>query len=294
MLMASICALSGCFAKPVVVQAIDTNAIQAVQAEIKRQVGIYLRASIEPIKVVVNKQTVELSTIPDPFWCGTGLIAFNISSIKAELTVTNERITDRKVGLSIPVHTVTLGASLEDKSDITNTEVLDYNLWLLPAKLQHLKVERISDSELAAAPIARALIALRTAIILSATKKDFSFDPPKDRQQQPCFADFNLDKPAGDAGNTYKMALSIISDGSGGVSIDAGIITAGATSETKSTTGNSLTVSFVQGDLEQVQLAKDAVDTDCKYPQQNTTKCALARSALNDILSGKGVGEGIK
>ena len=285
-----ICALAGCLTKPTVVQVIDTREIQTVKAEIKRQVGVYVRASHQPVTVIIDKKPIELSTIQNAFWCGSGKIDFDIASVKVELTVTNERITDQKLGLSIPVQTVKLGASLEDKSDVTNAEVLDYNLWMLPARLQTMNLDAVTDIELQSAPIARVLLAVRTALILSATKKDYSFDPPKDRKPQPCFADFNPDKPASDAGNTYKIGLSINSDSTNGVSIDAGIITVGATGETKSTTGNSLTVSFIQRDLQQIQLARDAVDAECKYPNERERKCTDARDKLNGLLGDIGIG----
>ena len=283
--------MDGCSTQGTHVQAVDSKAIGAVQAEIKRQTAVYMAKVNDPIMVrIADGKYMPLPLTKETFWCGTGLIGFDITSIKAELTVTDEFIDDKQLALSIPVHAVTLEPSFDKKSDVTNTQLLDYNLWLLPSDLQQNTF--VDDGK--PAPIAQVLLDLRKALILGATKLDYSTIPPTQRAAQPCFADFSLDKPASDAGNTYKIGLSIVSDGTTGVKIDAGIISLGLSSEAKSTTGNSLTVSFVQHGLNLIQGAKDVVDTDCKYPIADKGKCDAAKAALRNLLTGEGIGTLVK
>src|SRR5204863_4965290 len=89
---------------------------------------------------------------------------------------------------------------------------------------------------------------------------------------QPCFTDYNPDKPAGDAGNTFKLGLSFVNDKTVGLEIKVWILDLTATTEWKSTTGNTLTVSFVQRGLDVIQRAKDKVDVLCKYPRDPNGK----------------------
>jgi hypothetical protein len=135
------------------------------------------------------------------------------------------------------------------------------------------------------------LLALRDALVLSAMRFDFSANPPKPRPPQPCFTDYNPDKPASDAGNTFKLALSITNDLTGGISIKVTVLNFSATGESKSTTGNTLTVSFIQHGLQPIQQAKDKVDAECKYPKQDSKACKDARDALAEAeASETGVG----
>jgi hypothetical protein len=229
-------------------QALDTAAIAAVQGEIKRQVGIYLREAAK-----------HSAGDPKDFWCGTGNIDFDISQVKAELTTTLETITNKSAGLKIPWGAVEIDPTGSVKGDATNTQVLDYNLWPLEMERQAALLQAtVNDQK--PAPIADVILALRDAIINSA--KETAPGP------QPCFTDYDPVKPAADAGNTFKLGLSFVKDTTGGLEIKVWVLDLSATSEWKSTTGNTLTVSFVQRGLAKVQRARDAVDAECKYPKK--------------------------
>lgn len=263
--------MAGCVTAPPKKQALDVDAIRAVQAEIKRQVGVYLlSAAAKP------------TSKPEDFWCGTGNIDFDISTIKAQLTTSIEKIDNAGLKLQIPWSAVTIGPSGSIKGDATNTQELNYNIWPLEFSRQiALKATSISDQK--PAPIAEVLLSLRDALINSA-KKSSSKSP------QACFTDYNPDKPAADAGNTFKLGLSYTTDTTGGLEIKVGILDFNATTEWKGTTGNTLTVSFVQRGLAQLQRAKDEVDVLCKYPKKESDKACLdATAAFRTLQENTGV-----
>jgi hypothetical protein len=240
--------LAACQTAPPKRQALDTAAIAAVQGEIKRQVGVFMR---EAAKHPAGESK--------DFWCGTGHIDFDISQVKAELTTTLETIKNTSAGLKIPWGAVEIDPSGSVKGDATNTEVLDYNLWPLEMERQTaLMGSGVLDQK--PAPIADVILALRDALINSAKK---TAPGP-----QPCFTDYDPAKPGSDAGNTFKLGLSFVSDKTGGLEIKVWILDLTNTAEWKSTTGNTLTVSFVQRGLAKVQRARDAVDSECKYPKR--------------------------
>jgi hypothetical protein len=296
-LFASLTALIAltCCTNQQIVQAIDVRAISAVQAEIKRQVGIYMAAAQAPPTVMINGTPTPVSKIENGFWCGSGKIGFDISSIKAELTTTLDSSSDVKLGLSIPVNIVTLGPSAEYKRNVTNTQVLDYNLW--PRELARQNSDIIkkhpTDEDIQRAPIAQVLRDLRDALVFSAMKMDYTTNPPKPRQPQPCFTDYNPDKPGSDAGDTFKLGLSITNDISGGIQIKVTVLNFTASGESKSTTGNTLTVAFVQQGLKSLQQYKDAVDAECKYPKSlpnaASVKCQNAKKELEKVESDLGI-----
>jgi hypothetical protein len=268
--------VAGCSTPPPPRQAIDAAAIGKVQAEIKRQVGVYIRAAQKPDEAAQGS-----------FWCGTGKIDFDISTVKAELTTTIETIGSASLTLKIPINVVTLSPSGSVKRDVTNTEVLDYNLWLFESKRQspELLGKTVTADELNGAPIATVLLALRHALIASAQRSQPG--------PQACFTDYSPDKPAADPGNTFKLGLTVLTDTTGGLEIKVGIIDLTASQEYKGTTGNTLTVAFVQRDVAALQLAKDAVDTECKYPKNNSDACKQAIKAY-EMLQDLGQGVGIR
>lgn len=269
---AAACLLSGCVTSPMR-QALDEQAIGKVQAEIKRQVGVYIRRAHEPDPAAKD----------GPFWCGNGQIDFDIANVKADLTTTFEHVSGVSVGLKIPVSVVTLGPSAAVKQDVTNTEELVYNLWPLQAARPSADsmTGPVKPDELDGAPIAQVLLALRHALIVSAQK---SSPGP-----QPCFTDYNQDKPAADPGNTFKVGLTFVTDASGGLDIKVGILDLSGSVEAKGTTGNTLTVSFVQRGVAALQAAKDVVDAECKYPKDGSDACKAAKEnyrKLQDVGTG--------
>lgn len=280
-------------------QPINVTAISAVQSEIKRQIGIYMLASREPT-IKINDVKKPIPDSRDAYWCGSGAINFDISSIKAELTTTLDSSSGLKVGIAVPFTGGSVSPSAGLTHETVDSQVLDYNLWPLPWENQNSEFTNIKkpdpsdkdDKDILSAPIAQVLLALRSALIQSAMKCDYSTGPCKEKSPQPCFTDYNLDKPAGDAGDLFKIALSITNDTTGGILINVGPITFGATGEAKSMTGNTLYVSFIQRGVQDIQKLKDVVDVECKYPKKETSpECVNARSDFkNAIIKGDGVG----
>lgn len=284
--------IAGC-AEQQPVQAIDLPAISAVQAEIKRQVAVYLAAAQNPPTVKIEGVDTPISRLkPSDWWCGSGKIDFDISSIKAELTTTLDNNAGATASFTVPVNLVTLGPSGSHTTDETSTQLLTYNLW--PTRLQNPAVvaRTPSQSEIDAAPIAKVLLSLRDALVLSAMKVDYSGPKPKARPPQACFSDYNPDKPSTDAGNSYKLGLSITNDTKAGLSVKVAILSFSATGESKSTTGNTLTVSFVQQGIRKIQAAKDEVDQACKKPIHDAKACTDAKAKLA-ALEGEGIGEAL-
>ena len=70
------------------------------------------------------------------------------------------------------------------------------------------------------------------------------------------------------------------------------ILSFSATGESKSTTGNTLTVSFVQQGIRKIQAAKDEVDQACKKPIHDAKACTDAKAKLA-ALEGEGIGEAL-
>jgi len=100
----------GCATAPVR-QVLDEKAIEKVQADIKRQVGVYLAAS-------AKKPPGER----EEFWCGSGSIDFDISFVKAQLTTTVETIKNAGIKAKLPFKAIEVDPSGSRKTDVTNTQ----------------------------------------------------------------------------------------------------------------------------------------------------------------------------
>jgi hypothetical protein len=110
--------LCGCVAAPPTKQILTQAAMEKVQAEIKRQVGVYLALPRNP------------SGNAEDFWCGAGNIGFDIASVKVELTVTDETIHNAGIKAKLPFNAITVSPSGSLKTDVTNTQVLTYTCGL--------------------------------------------------------------------------------------------------------------------------------------------------------------------
>jgi hypothetical protein len=287
---ASTAVLGDCQGSPPL-QAIDVPAISAVQSEINRQVGIYLAASHQPIMINVGGQLMPIKNVRPPdggrmFACGTGNVAFEISQIKAELTTTSSKTIGGSAGITVPIHMVTIGAKAGDTVTATNTQTLSYQVWSVDKVSQNPNISNLHPSReyVDKTPIAQVLRDLREALVAAGTTYDYSQTPPVKRQPLPCFTDYDPKKPATASGNTYTLGLSIVNDITGGVTVSVAVLNLGITGEAKSTTGNTLTVSFSQPGIESIQIAQDAVDTECKYPKQDTAACIKAKNVRSDAI----------
>jgi hypothetical protein len=259
--------LAACPTTPVR-QALDKDAIAKVQAEIKQEVGMYLAATATPDKIALGQ--------PSDFWCGRGNIDFDVSSVKAQLTTTVETTKNAGIKAKIPFKAIEVDPSGSVKTDVTNTQELDYTLWPL-ASDQQPSFPIPTPEDLDKAPIAKALLALREALINSARKT--SPGP------QACFTDYNPAKPSDDPGNSFKLGLSFVNDVTGGFELTVWVLDFTATTETKGTTGNTLTVSFAQRGTQDIQVLKDEVGKECTFPNFDTPLCQTATHAVRLLTS---------
>lgn len=249
--------MGGCAATPPVRQVLDEKAIVAVQGEIKRQIGIYMAAAAGAAR--------DPKDTPDHYWCGSGGIDFVVLSVKAELTTTNETIKNAGIKAKIPFKAIEVDPSGSRKTDVTNTQVLDYTLW--PTG----RHPDLAAGDLEKAPIAKVLLSLRNALIDSARK---TAPGP-----QACFTDYDPQKPAADPGDSFKLGLSFVNDVTGGFDITVWVLDLNATTETKGTTGNTLTVTFGQRNAQMIQILRDEVTAQCKFPYFESMQCRIAMHA---------------
>lgn len=271
--------ISGCATQKL--QPIDLASVSAVQAKIKEQISVYMKAASylalaeknDGAVVIINGKPVEIP--PAEFSCGSGRIDFRIAAIKAELVTTLDKTTAAKLGLTLPIVPVTLGPSAGVTGDILNAQTLDYNLWPLASRDQAflLPVKRWPESSpdydalipaLNKAPIAIALLELRNALILAATKTDYATS--QQRGAQACFTDYNPMNPSADAGNSFKLQLQVTSDPSVGITIGVPPLNLSYSQDNKSVSGNTLTVTFVQRGVKHLQVLKDQATKDCSFP----------------------------
>jgi hypothetical protein len=77
------------------------------------------------------------------------------------------------------------------------------------------------------------------------------------------------------------------------VSVGVSALKVGASGGQTTATGHSLTVTFVQRGLAELQNAKDRVDAACKYPNAPSQKCKDATEAYNQLRTTGHIGEQI-
>lgn len=263
---------------------IDVQAITQVQSEIKRQVGIYfLAARDHGVYTKIGGDIVDLKKTA--LWCG-GDVDFDITTVTAELTTTNTASTDFSFELKPPLPTSTLAISAGYSRARENSQTLTYKLWLADPALQNddFKTLTAAEPQVQGAPIAAVLLNLRKALVASNTRIDYMTGQVRD--PQPCFTDFDPSKPLGDAGHSYKIGLTITTDAKGSVGVTVGAVGPTIGAEEKRSTGQTLTVTFVQRNVKQVQDALDVAAAKCKdvKPGQKDAECDAAKAKVDDEI----------
>ena len=223
------------------VHTIDVNAVSAVQAEIKRQVGIYQRAS-------AADRARRLAAKPDKvdYWCGANGLDFEISSVKVDLLTSTDSTAKQNLGFKIPVSAFTLGPTGTHSYEATNVQELIYNEWLVSrpgGAPDETLVGPQSRAPSDRATLADILLALRNGLIEASRK---SRPPLAPNGPQACFTAYNQapDKAKDDPGDTIKIAFTAVGDATAGVSLDLGVASLGGSYEGKNTGSSTLTVSF--------------------------------------------------
>lgn len=226
--------LSGCVTtRQPPLQAINAPAIENVQLELKRQLAVYIARARAARKAEASAPKV-------PTWCGDGSIDYEVVSVKVDLTIARDDTRSAKAGLKIPMVGGSIGPNASGNSMTSNTQELEYNLYMLPDEFQPDELNTIpTDTK---APIADIMMAEREALIKAAQRTNSNTSP------QPCLTNFDKDKTDA-ATSTITIGLKLTDEGSAGVDVDLGIVSFGATTDTKSSSGNTIAVTFRQAGL---------------------------------------------
>ena len=223
------------------VHTIDVNAVSAVQAEIKRQVGIYRQAA-------AADRAGRQASKPDKrdYWCGANGLDFEITSVKVDLLTSTDHTTKENVGFKIPVSAFTLGPSVTHSYQATNVQELVYNEWVVSGARDAPDETLVGPQSRATsnkASLADILMALRSGLIEASRK---SRPPLASNGPQACFTAYSqvAGKASDDPGDTIKIAFTAVGDTTAGVSLDLGVASLGGSYEGKNTGTSTLTVSF--------------------------------------------------
>lgn len=227
------------------VQAIESSSIQSVVDDMKRQVSVYVAYQNSP------QGTLSVIDASATKTCGNGLIDLDIKSVKLEvLTTLQSSIDGGFEGGPFVFPAATLSGGLGAGRTISNTQELVLAVDAVPNRT----FVDAGRETIASAPIAETLVNLRDALIKAGEVKN-----------RVCF---KTTKDADD-GNTYKIALSIEDRGGGNIALGLAPLGVSLSGETKSTTGNTLTVSFEPHVFTQQEVAnvrrhggRGKIDTD--------------------------------
>lgn len=215
-------ALAGCTTSQTShIQAIESSRIQSVVDDMKRQVSVYVAYQNSP------QGTASVIRASSTKACGNGLIDFDIKSVKLEVLTTLGSAVGGGVDIGpVPVGgTTTLSGGVSGGRAVSNIQELVLAADMLPNR----SFVYAGKENVRSAPIAGSLINLRNALIKAGEVSN-----------RVCFK--TTSKP--NDGNTYKIAVSIENTAGGSLSLGLAPLVVTASGETKSTTGNTLTVSF--------------------------------------------------
>ncbi|WP_144023182.1 hypothetical protein [Burkholderia sp. AU15512] len=248
------------------VTAVRLDKVQDVQADIKRQVGVYL--------VQKNKARIATTAAADGYWCGNGSVDFDISRVKVTLlTVADTTTSGNASGKTSPILTIKPSLSLENVS----TSTLVFSEWLEPdGYYSNIYTNpSLNKSSIDDAPIAQALLTLRQGLIAAAQR-----DQVND-SQLPCFSAVDRLANAGtDPGDTFTIDIKYLVDANGQVSLGIGPFTVGGGVESKITNQNTIQVSFVPSGAQSIPMGKKiSLDSKPAVPP-NTFSATQANRVL--------------
>jgi hypothetical protein len=204
---------------------INSNSISAVVNDVKYQTSVYL-AQAKYLQQHPDKDDETIRQAKGHFRCGNGDINVVLTGVKIELATTLDATSGATFSTSIPltVLPITIGPSASGSVASTNSQELVFNEYPVPNS-------QVPPHYFASLPpIASTLFALRKALILGATNKGVCFQ--------------SIPKKGDADANTFKIALTVVEDTTGGVTVGVGALSFGVTQEVKSTTGNTVTVTF--------------------------------------------------
>lgn len=231
--------------------ALKGDAIAVVQADIKRQIGVYVRAATRgPYWVDEHGAVRYVGHDRSDFWCGNGDIDYVVSSIYVELTTTKDTTAGGGLGFTVPVQMITVGAKVAISKEVADLQVLKYYLWPYRASAEQLVAYYgfPSAAEIDGAPIASAILSLRNQQVYAAMKFNPSIRAAVAGPQS-CFTDYDPVKLADGDKHTFSIGITTTYDANGQLSVGIGPVSLGASGETKSITGQTLLVNFEQRGL---------------------------------------------
>ena len=247
---------------------IDTKSVSAVQAEIKRQIGVYVR-NVNDDRAARSAPSVNKAD----HWCGSGKLDFEITSVKVDLLTSQDDTGKANVGLTIPISAFTIGPSASHSYEATNVQELICNEWLTSAgQTPDASFPRsLIGGQEKDAPLAQILGNLRAGLIEAARK---SKPPLPANGPQACFSAYNQipSKASDDPADSVKIAFTAVEDTTGGVTLNLGVVALGGSYEAKNTAASTITVSFREVGSENLKVCtnnpKQICEADAKTPHQ--------------------------
>jgi hypothetical protein len=227
-------------------QVVDISTVPKIQADLKRQIGVYIAA--------VAARESYLKAHPSDgaiYWCGNGSLDFQITSVKLDLTTSLDKSDTISGSATVPLVTGSVGPSVSGTADIANSQELTFTEYAFNPAAQPDEIRNLSftDKDLESAPIAQSLLALRNGLIAASRKS-----PQGAKGPQACFSDVPIetlligaDPPkAGttDAGNSFKLGVTITDSASEGITLKLGPVSLGNTLNQKMVEANAITVGF--------------------------------------------------
>ncbi|MDG4892670.1 hypothetical protein P9272_03575 [Mesorhizobium sp. WSM4976] len=203
------------------VRAINTDRVGEVIEQAKYQLGVYTAYQRYRYPVVIRRSRSKV--------CGNGLIGMDVETAKLELVTTNEKTVGGGIAVAgLSAGGAVLGAGVSGSRVTTDSQTLTFTGDVL------LSSQAIDYRQgmLERAPIAQALANLWQATLVEGDKP----------------SDVCLRLKSGD-GNSYKISLNVVDDGKGNISLQLAPSTLTANGELKSTTGNTITVTFAPHDF---------------------------------------------
>lgn len=294
--IASSAVLVGCGPR---IQALKGDAISVVQADLKRQIGVYARAAARGPFWMEGRQFRFIDRNSSEFWCGRGDIDYVISSVDVELTTTRDTTVGGSIGFTVPVQIITLEAKAGVSKNVQDVEVMKYHLWPVQETVDQL-VEFYGHptiDEIDSAPIASALLTLRNQQVYAAMKRNPSVEAHTPTASgaptgpQPCFKNYDPIKTTAGERHTFSIGITTTYGANGELKVGLGPVGIGPSGETKSITGQTLLVNFEQRNLEAIKLLSEARQRGAavvgRGPGRREGQLSAEDLAKMGVLSGK-------
>ncbi len=262
--------LTACASAENVPTVINAGYISQVQQDLKSQVGQY-NAAVQYYRAHRDQDPAFAGG--GAFTCGDGSIDFDVTSIKVDLATTADDTAKANGSVSLPIYSLSPTGAVSH--EVTNVQELIYVQW--PDELKGVDASYLPPTRETLRPIAGMLMTLRDGLIAGARSG-------KSGAPVQCFRDFDVAK-LGDAPHSYKMGVTVVNDSQFGISLKLAILSLGASGESKNTDANTITVSFKQSDLPNI----DNTPTIVRCAKDRSKRCIKTKDG-ETMLGNQGVG----